>query len=297
MAAFFLLLTILVGVVLGDALVENDSAGTLTLFGQTTERFNDGQLLLVFAGLGFLFALLLVLSLVSTRRRRTRRKELRSGARELGERITELERDNARLQADLAQRDEALAGREAELAHRDRQLALKDEELAGREQELHRAGTRGAQAAPANPSTPAEVVDEPSAPRTEVLDQAGAARVEVFDQAAAPSAEAADQAAVPPAEALDRNVEAEAVVPDLILSSEETDPVAPLHDEPPWLSEGDGDSTRPLAASDGPADRARAGEEPTRLVDRATAPPADASRENPDDRPARSRDEPNREDG
>src|SRR6266508_2861126 len=228
------------------------------------------------------------LSLASTRRRRTRRKELRSGARELGERITELERDNARLQADLAQRDEALAGREAELAHRDRQLALKDEELAHREQELHRAGTRGAQAAPANPSTPAEVVDEPGAPRTEVLDQAGAARVEVFDQAAAPSAEAADQAAAPPAEAgeraaeapagvrdrtplepteaLDRNVEAEAVVPDLILSSEATDPVAPLHDEPPWLSEGDGDSTRPLAASDGPADRARAGEEPTRPV-------------------------------
>ena len=175
MAAFFLLLTVLVGVVLGDALVENDGAGVLTVFGQTTGRFNQGQLLLVFAGLGVLFALLLGLSLASTRRRRTRRKERRSGRRELAERVTELERDNARLRDDLSQRDGALAGREAELAHRDRQLALKDEELARRDQEP--------QPAPARDAAPAEARETPGG--TEVPDRPAPRATEAPDHAAA----------------------------------------------------------------------------------------------------------------
>src|SRR6266511_3626432 len=114
MAAFFLLLTILVGVVLGDALVENDGASVFTVFGQTTGRFNQGQLLLVFAGLGFMFAFLLGLSLASSRRLRTRRKERRGGMFELGALFTELGRETARFRDDLSQRDDGRAGREAE---------------------------------------------------------------------------------------------------------------------------------------------------------------------------------------
>jgi hypothetical protein len=311
MAAFFLLLAILLGVVLGDALVENDGTGALTLFGQTTERFGEGQLLLVFAGLGFLFALLLVLSLASTRRRRIRRREARSGRREQGERIAELERENARLQDDLARRDEALAGREAELAHRDRQLALKDEELARREHELvgpeqelarreedparreqepHRAAAGGAQASPDDMS-PTAVLDEPSAPYTEEPERTGTPRTEVVDAAAASPPEVVDQ----------------------------LEPVAPLHDEPPWLSEETADGTLPLAVStpsepdaadrlvqslsgEGeeptePVDRGDAEPEPPKAVDRAGAEPAEAAREGLDDRPVRSRDEPGRVDG
>jgi hypothetical protein len=278
MAAFFLLLTVLVGVVLGDALVENDGAGVLTVFGQTTGRFNQGQLLLVFAGLGFLFALLLGLSLASTRRRRTRRKERRSGPRELGERITELERDNARLRDDLTQRDDALAGREAELAHRDRQLALKDEELARREQELQRAPTRD----------PAEVPNRITPGATEVLDQAATAApaagmdqttptpTEVLDRDGAAPAETADMAAAPQTGGLGRTLEAGAIAPDPVLSPEGTEPVAPLHDEPPWLA-GAADDQEPTVVSG-------AGEEPTKPVEGADRPP--------DDEPARRTEKP-----
>jgi hypothetical protein len=276
MAAFFLLLTVLVGVVLGDALVENDGAGVLTLFGQTTGRFNQGQLLLVFAGLGFLFASLLVLSLTSTRRRRTRRKERRAGTRELGERITELERDNARLQDDLSKRDDALAGREAELAHRDRQLALKDEELAWRdhelvdpqeelarreedlarrerelarrEEDLHGAGTHGAAAPPVGTPAATAVLDQPTTAATEVPTQAAEARTGSRDPAAAPATEVLDRGAV-----------------------------APLHDEPPWLAGGaadrEGGDRRPVRSEvehgqeDEPTQATRADADADRALD------------------------------
>jgi hypothetical protein len=249
MAAFFLLLAILVGVVLGDTLVENDGAGVLTVFGQTTGRFNQGQLLLVFAGLGFLFALLLGLSLASTRRRRSRRKERRGGRRELEERITELERDNARLRDDLGQRDDALAGREAELAHRDRQLALKDEELARRDQDVPDQAAAVAETAQPDRTAPAP---------TEVLDAAGAA-----------TAEAAGLTAAPRAEDAGRTMDAGAVAPDLVLSPEQTEPVAPLHDEPPWLGEGAGDD-EPTGVS------TTVDEERTRPVEGADRVPGDA---------------------
>src|SRR6266536_360451 len=265
MAAFFLLLTILVGVVLGDALVENDGASVFTVFGQTTGRFNQGQLLLVFAGLGFLFALLLGLSLASTRRRRTRRKERRGGRRELGERITELERDNARLRDDLSQRDDALAGRDAELARR--------------EQEPQRARTSGS----------AEVPDRITPTATEVVDQAAAvapaegagqtvpAPTEVLDRAGAQT-ETADMAEAPRTQGLGRTLETGAIAPDMVLSPEGAEPVAPLHDEPPWLSE---------AARD---------EEPTKVVatstDEERTTPAEGADRAPDDQPGRRTEKP-----
>ena len=293
MAAFFLLLAVLVGVVLGDALVENDGAGVLTVFGQTTGRFNQGQLLLVFAGLGFLFALLLGTSLASTRGRRARRRERRSGIRELEDRLAELERDNARLRVDLGQRDDALAGREAELEHRDRQLALKDEELARRDQEPQRAHARdaapaeapdratpGAAEAPDRPTpAAADLPDRPTPVAADVPDQATAVAVaagtdqtapaptEVLDRAGAPLAETPDQATVPRAEGPGGTVEAAVVAPDLVLSPE-AEPVAPLHDEPPWLEERAGDEEGAFSGT--------AGEERTRPVERGDRAPEHA---------------------
>jgi hypothetical protein len=74
MAALFLLLAVLVGVVLGDAVLENTDAGTVTLFNRTFDQLDNGQLLLVFAGLGFLLALFLFLAFGSSRSRRARRR-------------------------------------------------------------------------------------------------------------------------------------------------------------------------------------------------------------------------------
>ena len=52
MAAFFLLLCILVVVVIGDALVENTEANSVTLFNQSFDQLSGGELLAVSAGLG-----------------------------------------------------------------------------------------------------------------------------------------------------------------------------------------------------------------------------------------------------
>jgi hypothetical protein len=242
MAVFFLLLAVLLGVVLGDALVENESTGAITLFGQSTDQFTDGQLLLGFAGLGILFALLLVLSVSSTRRRRARRKERRTASRELEDRATELERDNARLRSDLAQQEEALAGREAELAHRDRQLALKDEELArlgavpGSEQEAARG--EGATAR-REPETAQRADDLPRRGEEPVSD-APAAPTEVQGRpvvagSASPAGGAASSGPI---------------------LSPDAEPVAPLHDEPPWQAARADDPTRSAQGSGAAGDRA-----------------------------------------
>jgi type II secretory pathway pseudopilin PulG len=102
MAALFLLLAVLVGVVLGDAVLENSTASTVTLFDRSFDQLSDGELMLVFAGLGFLLALFLFLAFGSSKSRRTRRRELRSARRDAEGRVDELERENARLQDELA---------------------------------------------------------------------------------------------------------------------------------------------------------------------------------------------------
>jgi hypothetical protein len=241
MAVIFLLLAVLVGVVLGDALVENESAGAITLFGQSTDRFTDGQLMLGFAGLGVLFALLLVLSVSSTRRRRARRKERRTASRELEYRATELERDNARLRTDLAQREAALAGREAELAHRDRQLALKDEELA-------RFG--------GVPYSEEDARGEGETARRE-------------DDLARREEELGTGDWQRPPDEVDRRVpEGTAVMDHAVSGSPDAEPVAPLHDEPPWRS----------ARAD---DRTRSARDPGAVGDRAGQAEGDAPTEHP----------------
>ena len=82
MAILFLLLAVLVGVVIGDAVLENSTASTVTLFDRSFDQLSDGELLAVFAGLGFLLALFLFLAFGASRSRRTRRRELRSARRD-----------------------------------------------------------------------------------------------------------------------------------------------------------------------------------------------------------------------
>jgi hypothetical protein len=254
MAVFFLLLAFVVGVVVGDALIENESTGAITLFGQSSDQFTDGQLLLGFAVLGILFALLLVLSVSSTRRRRARRKERRTASREIEDRATELERDNARLRTDLGEREEALAGREAELAHRDRQLALKDEELAryaavpGAAQQV--AGTEAAgreEVAAARYEETAVQREEAAARREDDLprgdEELGDRQADEVDHRAPEETAVLDHAAPGPPEASDRERAEQASAP--LLSPEDTEPVAPLHDEPPWQSAHTDDRPQP----------------------------------------------------
>lgn len=97
MAAFFLLLAVIVGVVIGDAVVANTSAQSVRLFDQTISGFTQGQLLVIAAGAGFVFASLLFLAWGSSRSRRLRRRERREVRRDMEGRIGELERENAGL--------------------------------------------------------------------------------------------------------------------------------------------------------------------------------------------------------
>lgn len=97
MAVFFLLLAVIVGVVIGDAVVANTGAGSVEVFNQTITRFTQGQLLVIAAGAGFVFAELLFLAWGSSRNRRDKRRERRSVQREMEGRIGELERENADL--------------------------------------------------------------------------------------------------------------------------------------------------------------------------------------------------------
>jgi type II secretory pathway pseudopilin PulG len=113
MAVLFLLLAVLSGVVIGDAVLENSAAGTVTLFDRSFSQLSNGELLAVFAGLGFLLAVFLFLAFGSSRSRRARRRELRSARRDAESRVDELEHENARL------RDE-LAGRVGRLGHDER---------------------------------------------------------------------------------------------------------------------------------------------------------------------------------
>ena len=118
MAVLFLLLAVLVGVVIGDAVLENSTASTVTLFNRSFDQLSYGELLVVFAGLGFLLALFLFLAFGSSRSRRTRRRELRAARRDAESRVEELEHENARLHDELAR-----AGRVGRLGEEDQTAA------------------------------------------------------------------------------------------------------------------------------------------------------------------------------
>ena len=110
MAAFFLLLAMIGGALVGDLVWENTTAGEATVLGRTAVNYPQGWLLAGAAALGFVVALLLVASVSSTKARRQRRRQLRSMRHRLeGEGIeTELEHASW-LDESLGRRDTAAA--------------------------------------------------------------------------------------------------------------------------------------------------------------------------------------------
>ena len=130
MAVLFLLLAFLVAVVIAVAGLENTTESSATLFNRSFDQLTDGQLLVVFAGLGFLVALFLFLAFGASRSRRSRRKELKSRRRDAEGRVDELERENSRLHQELTSTREELESVERSrtdaVAERDRAEATAD---------------------------------------------------------------------------------------------------------------------------------------------------------------------------
>jgi TolA-binding protein len=130
MAVLFLLLAFLVAVVIAAAGLENTTASTASLFDRSFGSLTDGQLLVVFAGLGFLVAVFLFLAFGASRTRRARRKQLKSRRRDAEGRVDELERENSRLQQELTSARGELGSversRSDAVAERDRAEATAD---------------------------------------------------------------------------------------------------------------------------------------------------------------------------
>jgi hypothetical protein len=96
MAAFLFLLALIGGALVGDLVWENTGAGEATVLGRTVDGYPQGWLLSAAAALGFVVALLLVVSVSSTKARRARRRQLRAMKREPQPRDVEPEGDYAR---------------------------------------------------------------------------------------------------------------------------------------------------------------------------------------------------------
>jgi hypothetical protein len=109
MAAFFLLLAILGGALVGDLVWENTTLGEATVLDRTVVSYPQGWLLAAAAALGFAVALLLVASVSSTRARRNRRRQLRSMKRRLDGEGVETELEHARWLDETFGRREAAA--------------------------------------------------------------------------------------------------------------------------------------------------------------------------------------------
>jgi uncharacterized membrane protein YciS (DUF1049 family) len=105
MAVLLLLLAIVGAVLVGDLVVENTTAGTVTALQHSITGYSEGQLLAMAAALGFVLGLLVVGSVRMRRTRRARRRQLRTAERELTAQLAELERENASLREELAHRD------------------------------------------------------------------------------------------------------------------------------------------------------------------------------------------------
>jgi hypothetical protein len=101
MAALFLVLAVADAVLLGDAVLANTSASSVSVFDHSIAGLTQGQLLLVAAGLGLLLVLLLGLAWAWSSAGRAKRRQLRAERRDLEGRVAELERDNARLRQQL----------------------------------------------------------------------------------------------------------------------------------------------------------------------------------------------------
>ena len=179
MAVLFLLLAFLVAVVIAAAGLENTTESSATLFNRSFDQLTDGQLLVVFAGLGFLVALFLFLAFGASRSRRSRRKELKSRRRDAEGRVDELERENSRLHQELTSSREELESVERSrtdaVAERDRAEATADSVRSNAAANRDQAAVATA----AHDRTGATAVD----------DQARANRPPVHDPAVAPPPE------------------------------------------------------------------------------------------------------------
>ena len=135
MAVLFLLLAFLLLVVVAAAGIENTDSSTASLFDRSFGQLTEGQLLLLFAGLGVLIAMFLFLAFGASRTRRARRKELKTRRRDAEGRVDELERENARLSKELGDVREKLDATERTrsdaVAERDRAEAAADRIRAG----------------------------------------------------------------------------------------------------------------------------------------------------------------------
>jgi hypothetical protein len=101
MAVIFLLLAVIVGVILGDVVLSNTTSASIDIFNRSVTDFTQGQLLIIAAGLGFLFALFLFMAWGSSSSRRAKRRERRLVRRDLESRVVALERENASLREEL----------------------------------------------------------------------------------------------------------------------------------------------------------------------------------------------------
>ena len=114
MAILLFLLAVAGGVLVGDLVLENTDAGSVTVLDRSFTGYSEGQLLAVVAVLGFVIGVLAVASVSLRRTRRARRRELRTAERDLTAQLTELERENMNLRKQLAYRDHSARRRGAE---------------------------------------------------------------------------------------------------------------------------------------------------------------------------------------
>jgi hypothetical protein len=110
MAAFFFLLAIVGGALVGDLVWENTTAGEVTVLDRTLVSYPQGWLLAGAAALGFVIALLLVASVSSTKGRRDRRRQLRSLKHQSQREGIEPEQEYASWLDESSGRDKAAGG-------------------------------------------------------------------------------------------------------------------------------------------------------------------------------------------
>ncbi len=162
MAVLFLVLALLAAVVIGAVGLENTTASSATLLDRSFSQLTDGQLLVLFAGLGFLVAVFLFLAFGASRTRRSRRKELKSRRRDAEGRVGELERENDRLRQELTSAREELEsverGRTDAVAERDRAEATADSIRSDAATDRDRVATATA----AHDRTSTTAVDDPA---------------------------------------------------------------------------------------------------------------------------------------
>jgi uncharacterized membrane protein YciS (DUF1049 family) len=110
MAVLLFLLAIAGGVLVGDLVLENTAAGSVTVMDRSFNGFSQGQLLAVVAAVGLVVGVLAVGSVSLRRSRRVRRRELRRAEHDLTAEVAELERENSDLRDELARRSQRRPG-------------------------------------------------------------------------------------------------------------------------------------------------------------------------------------------